>query len=157
MGYNPMTDEQIRALLLAEPARPAVLATRRPDGRPHAAPIWYDLDGGGEVGGRGAGDGIGEIVFNTGERTVKGRNLAADPRLSLVVQDDRAPYAFVAIDGEATLVDDLDQVRLWAGRIGGRYMGADRAEEYGDRNGVPGELLVRVRILHTVAMVDVAD
>ena len=33
----------------------------------------------------------------------------------------------------------------WAAVIGGRYMGAERAEEYGRRNGVPGELLVRVR------------
>ena len=144
-----MSDDQVRDLLLAEPARPAVLATRRPDGRPHAAPIWYDLDP--------VGDGIGQIVFNTGERTVKGRNLAADPRLSLVVQDDRPPFSFVSIDGEATLIDDLDEVRHWAGRIGGRYMGAARADEYGERNGVPGELLVRVRVLHRVAMVDVAD
>lgn len=143
-----MSDDQVRDLLLAEPARPAVLATRRPDGRPHAAPIWYDLDR--------VGDGIGQIVFNTGEHTVKGRNLAADPRLSLVVQDDRPPFSFVSIDGEATLIDDLDEVRHWAGRIGGRYMGADRADEYGERNGVPGELLVRVRVLHTVAVVDVA-
>ena len=152
MGDAPLTDDQIRAFLLAEPARPAVLATHRPDGRPHAAPVWYAIDTGG-----GAGGGIGEILFNTGERTVKGRNLAADPRLSLVVQDDQAPYSFVSIDGEATLGDDLDEVRLWAGRIGGRYMGADRAEEFGERNGVPGELLVRVRVLHTVAALDVAD
>jgi hypothetical protein len=27
---------------------------------------------------------------------------------------------------------------------GGRFMGADRAEEYGRRNGVPGELVVRI-------------
>ena len=40
--------------------------------------------------------------------------------------------------------DDLDDVRHWAGVIGGRYMGADRADEYGERNGVPGELLVRL-------------
>ena len=29
--------------------------------------------------------------------------------------------------------------------IGGRYMGAERAEEFGRRNAVPGELLVRFR------------
>ena len=32
----------------------------------------------------------------------------------------------------------------WATRIGGRYMGAGLAEQYGRRNGVPGELLVRI-------------
>ncbi len=36
-------------------------------------------------------------------------------------------------------------------------MGADRAEEYGARNGVPGELLVRLVPEHVVALADVAD
>jgi hypothetical protein len=35
-------------------------------------------------------------------------------------------------------------------------MGSDRAEEFGKRNGVPGELLVRVRIGTVIAMCDVA-
>jgi hypothetical protein len=48
-------------------------------------------------------------------------------------------------------------VRAWAARIGGRYMGADRAEEFGARNGVPGELLVRVTPERVVSARDVAD
>ena len=36
-------------------------------------------------------------------------------------------------------------------------MGADRAEEYGRRNGVPGELLVRMRVTATVSAADLAD
>ena len=36
-------------------------------------------------------------------------------------------------------------------------MGADRAEEFGARNGVPGELLVRVRIDKVLAEKGVAD
>lgn len=36
-------------------------------------------------------------------------------------------------------------------------MGANRAEEYGARNGVPGELLVRLVPSHIVAARDVAD
>ena len=52
--------------------------------------------------------------------------------------------------------EDLAEVRHWAARIGGRYMGADRAEEFGRRNGVPGELLVRVQPVHVVATIDVA-
>jgi hypothetical protein len=42
----------------------------------------------------------------------------------------------------------------WATRIGGRYMGADVAEEYGRRNGVPGELMVRVPLDHVTAISD---
>jgi len=37
-----------------------------------------------------------------------------------------------------------DELRRWARTIGGRDMGADRADEFGRRNGVPGEPLVRV-------------
>jgi hypothetical protein len=36
-------------------------------------------------------------------------------------------------------------------------MGADRAEEYGRRNGVPGELLVRLRPDKIVALADIAE
>ena len=36
-------------------------------------------------------------------------------------------------------------------------MGADRAEEYGRRNGVPGELLVRVTPQRIVGETGVAD
>ena len=36
-------------------------------------------------------------------------------------------------------------------------MGADRAEEYGERNGVPGELLVRLAPEKVVSAADLAD
>src|SRR5580698_4293638 len=123
MAYRPMADEEVRSFLTALPARTAKLATVRPDGRPHLAPVWYDVDD------------DGSLVFNTGDSTVKGRNLRRDPRLSLCVDDDRPPFSFVVVEGVAEISDDLDAVRRWAGRIGGRYMGADRAEEFGDRNG----------------------
>jgi PPOX class probable F420-dependent enzyme len=138
-----MTEPEWRAFLSA-PARPAVLATVRADGRPHAAPVWYDLDGD-------------DLVFTTGADTVKGRNLARDGRVTVVVQDDAPPFSFVVIEGTASTSDDLVEVRAWATRLGGRYMGAERAESYGERNGVPGELLVRVRIAKVVSAADLAD
>ena len=36
-------------------------------------------------------------------------------------------------------------------------MGADRAEEYGERNGVPGELLVRLTPQKVVSAARLAD
>ena len=143
MGYHAMSEEEWWAFL-RDGARPAVLSTVRADGRPHAAPVWYAVDG--ET-----------LVFNTGEATVKGRNLARDPRVTMVVQDDQPPFSFVVVEGIAELSDDLAEVRAWAAIIGGRYMGADRAEQYGERNGVPGELLVRVRVQHVVSAADLAD
>ena len=39
----------MRAFLAALPAKTAKLATVRPDGRPHLAPVWYDLDDDGSL------------------------------------------------------------------------------------------------------------
>ena len=44
-----------------------------------------------------------------------------------------------------------------ATRIGGRYMGQDRAEEFGRRNGVPGELVVRVTPTKVLTAFNLAD
>lgn len=138
-----MTGDEWIAFVAAD-ARPAVLATVRADGRPHAAPIWIDVD-------------EGAIWFNTGAATVKGRNLARAGVATICVQDDRPPFSFVVVEGTVEIIDDLELVRAWAARLGGRYMGADRAEEYGARNGVPGELLVKLTPTHVVSAADVAD
>jgi PPOX class probable F420-dependent enzyme len=145
MPYRPMSADEVRAFLTAMPARPAILATVRADGRPHVAPVWYAVDD------------DGTILFNTGETTVKGRNLRRTGYAAMTVDDDVAPFSFVTLEGPVTISSDLDDVRHWAGVIGGRYMGADRAEEYGERNGVPGELIVRLAPARTVSAADVAD
>ncbi|MGW6271162.1 PPOX class F420-dependent oxidoreductase [Streptomyces sp. NPDC055060] len=138
-----MTEDQWRAFV-SKGTRTAKLSTVRADGSPHIAPIWFLLDGD-------------ELVFNTGAETVKGRNLARDGRVALCVDDDKPPFAFVVLQGQARLSDDPDEVRHWAGRLGARYMGEGRAEEFGERNGVPGELLVRVKIDKVIAQGAVAD
>ncbi|MER5405999.1 PPOX class F420-dependent oxidoreductase [Streptomyces sp. NPDC002769] len=138
-----MTDEQWRAFV-SHGTRTGKLSTVRADGSPHVAPIWFLLDGD-------------DLIFNTSKETVKGRNLARDGRVALCVDDDRPPFAFVVLEGRAELSEEPDELRRWAARIGGRYMGAERAEEFGKRNGVPGELLVRVRIDKILAYSAVAE
>ena len=150
---RPMDDDEVGAFLGALPARTGKLATVRADGRPHVAPIWYAPD----LSTRGPGSPIGDLVLNTDADSVKGRNLRRDPRVALCVDDDRPPFAFVTVEGVATVGEDPDELRRWATVIGGRYMGPDRAEAYGSRNGVPGELLVRVRPTRVVSSVGVAD
>ena len=99
----------------------------------------------------------GDLIFTTHETSAKGRALRRDARLCVCVDEDTPPFTFVSLWGEASLSDDLGELRRWATALGGRYMGAERAEEYGARNGVPGELLVRVRITKVVAVRDIAD
>jgi PPOX class probable F420-dependent enzyme len=139
-----MTDDEWRAFL-REPVRPALLATVRPDGRPHVAPIWIVVDD------------DDSIVFTTGARTAKGRAIQADGRVAICVDDDRPPFSYVMVEGRAEVSTDLDEMLDWATRIGGRYMGADQAERFGRRNAVDGELLVRVTPTKVVAHKNVAD
>lgn len=133
-----------RDFIDARPARTAKLATVQADGAPHVAPVWVARDGD-------------HILFNTGEATSKGRAIRRDPRVALSFDDERPPFSFVLVQGTAEVVDDPVEVRRWAATIGGRYMGEDRAEEYGRRNGVPGELLVRVTPTKVIAARDIAD
>jgi hypothetical protein len=56
-----------------------------------------------------------------------------------------------------TTSTDPDELLHWATRIGGRYMGAERAEAYGRRNAVPPEMAVRLHGAKVVATIDVAD
>ncbi len=138
-----LSDDRVRDFLM-HGTRTGKVAWVASDGAPHVAPIWFVLDGD-------------EIVFNTGADTGKGQSLAREGRASLVVDDESPPFAFVKIDGTVTLDDDLGEVRRFATIIGGRYMGADRAEEFGERNGVPGERLVRIHPTKITAAFDVAD
>lgn len=143
MGYTRMDPAQLIEFLTT-PVRPGVLGTTRANGRPHLAPVWYVLDG------------PDTVYFNTGSDTIKGRTLRRTGWAALTVQDDRPPFSYATVSGPVELIDDLEQVREWAAVLGGRYMGADRAAEYGARNAVPGELLCRLRIEQRYGVLDVA-
>ena len=137
-----MTPEQVRSFIL-HGTRTAKVATVINDGQPHVMPVWFVLDGE-------------QIVFTTGATSIKGRNLRRDPRIALVVEDDEPPFAFVHVRGRVTIHEDLDELLQFATEIGGRYMGEARAEEFGQRNAVPGELLVRVTPERVIAEANVA-
>jgi PPOX class probable F420-dependent enzyme len=137
-----MTPEEIRSFI-SHGTRTAKVATVMKDGQPHVMPVWFVLDGE-------------QIVFTTGANTVKGRNLQRDPRIALLVEDDEPPFAFVHMRGRVTIQQDLEDLLRFATLIGSRYMGEDRAEEFGQRNAVPGELLVRVTPERVIAESDLA-
>ena len=93
-------------------------------------------------------------MFNTNSQTAKGRALARDPRASLCVDLEEPPYAFVQVQGEAELSEDPAELLRTATVIAARYMGQERAEEFGKRNAVPGELVVRLRPVKVLAAFD---
>ena len=137
-----MTPGEWRAFLL-HGTRTGKLATVRKDGRPHVVPVWFVMDGD-------------DIAFTTSAASVKARAIRRDPRVSVCVDSEDPPYAFVMLEGVAALSDDVGEMLPYATAIGARYMGADRAEEFGRRNAVPGELLVRITPTRVLAEDNIA-
>ncbi|PKW15155.1 PPOX class F420-dependent oxidoreductase [Saccharopolyspora spinosa] len=135
-----INDPEVRAFLEAG-TRTGMLGFTASDGRPLVAPVWFVLDDG-------------DVVFNTGKNTAKGRAIARDPRVALCADLPEPPFAFVQVQGIAELSEDPAELLRTATEIGGRYMGRDRAEEFGRRNGVPGELVVRIRPTKVIASLD---
>jgi PPOX class probable F420-dependent enzyme len=136
-----ITDPEVSAFL-SEGTRTAKLAFTSGDGRPLVTPVWFIVE-----------DGC--VVFNTGKETAKGRSLARDPRATIVTDLEAPPFGFVQVQGTAELSEDPSELLRTAIAIAARYMGPDRAEEIGKRNGVAGELVVRLRPTKVIAALNV--
>jgi len=111
-------------------------------------------------------DSLTEVFGVAGELEGHTDNAAASLYGGVVVTVDgsvvRVPLAFdpavvVWVPDATTTSTDPDELLAWGTRIAGRYMGADLAEQYGRRNAVPPEMVVRVTPTKVVAKVDVAD
>lgn len=64
------------------------MATTRPDGRPHLVPIWFVWH-------------AGAFYIVTGRRSVKARNLAANPSVAVALEDGVTP---IVADCRASMV-----------------------------------------------------
>ena len=136
-----MTDPEVSAFL-SEGTRTGMLSYTAADGRPLVAPVWFIVE-----------DGC--VVFNTGKQSAKGRALARDPRTALCTDLQEPPFGFVQVQGEAELSEDPAELLRTATAIAARYMGAERAAEFGQRNSGPGELVVRLRPAKVLAAFNV--
>ncbi|MHC3002908.1 PPOX class F420-dependent oxidoreductase [Gordonia metallireducens] len=141
MSGTSLSDPAVREFL-ASGTKTGHLGYTAADGRPLVVPVWFVVDGD-------------RLAFNTGETTAKGRALLRDPRVTMSIDLAEPPYGFVQVQGRAVVTEDLDEVRRIATLCGARYMGAERAEEFGARNGVPGELGVWIEPSKVIAGLDV--
>jgi PPOX class probable F420-dependent enzyme len=108
------------------------------DGRPLVVPVWFVVEGD-------------DLLFTTGARSSKGMALGRDGRAVLTVDLEEPPYAFVQVQAVVEVTEEAAEVRRIATLAGARYMGDDRAEEFGARNGAPGELGVRLRPIKVIS------
>lgn len=111
-GYGVLPAEQGSGLLpWAEAERRLTVshdywvATTRPDGSPHAMPVWgVWLDG--------------RLWFSSGRRSRKARNLAADPRCTVTTDDARNP---VVVDGAVERITDGAAIEAFVAAVNAKY------------------------------------
>lgn len=124
-----MTKAEYLAFLSA-PARCAKLATVRADGSPHVVPVWFLLDGE-------------QLIFTAGPTSVKVKNILRDGRAAICVDEDTPPFHYVLLEGRVEVMDhSVEAAHHWGAVIGGRYMGTERADEFGKR--AEGEWVLRM-------------
>ena len=70
-----------------------VIATVGDHGRLQTSVVWVDTDGE-------------NVLVNTTNKRAKGRNLRANPRVSISVWDNENPYAYFEVEGPVELVDE---------------------------------------------------
>jgi PPOX class probable F420-dependent enzyme len=130
-----MTDRNLQRFL-AEP-RSASLAYSRRDGSPFVVPVWFQWRDG-------------EVRIGTGAADPKVAAIRRDPRVTVLVHDDRAPYRVVIIDGEASIEvlepadsDPTDGIEIeYLGRIGGEVYKQQMAESGAFDD---GRAIIRIR------------
>jgi PPOX class probable F420-dependent enzyme len=139
-----MTEDEIKNFIL-QGTFTGKLGTINKDGTPHVVPIWYTVDG------------EDNIIFNTGDKSVKAKNIRRDNRVRLCVDDQIPLFSFVTIDGIAEIIsNEPSEVYKWAKIIAARYMGYNKSEEYGRRNSAEGELLVKIKPIRVIGEKDIA-
>lgn len=139
-----MTKDEIRNFLL-KGTFTGKLGTINKNGTSHVVPIWYTLDD------------EDNILFNTDDNSVKAKNIRRDNRVRLCVDDQVPLFSFVTVDGIAEIVSkEPKEVFKWAKIIAARYIGNDKAEEYGRRNSSEGELLIKIKPTKVIGQKDIA-
>jgi PPOX class probable F420-dependent enzyme len=115
--------------LLTQP-RCAVLATNYADGTTLLSPVWFEWrDGGFTI-----------VIF---DNDAKAKHIKRDPRVSVVVADDRPPLGGIEVRGRAEIVPtepDLAPLR----RMAARYIGPERGKAYIDGFDPATQLTLRI-------------
>ena len=93
------------------------LATLRPDGSPHLAPVWHLYDGE-------------RLLILSSPSSVKVHNLRGDPRIGISIPRETEPHGFVQVNGTAELSEEWDRQVLWDMSI--NYQGEEEGNRYAE-------------------------
>jgi len=116
-----------------------VLSLNQRGRAPLTVPIWYDYAPGGE------------LWFQTGPDSRKGKLLTVGARVSLCAQTETPPYKYVSVEGVVTHISATDKEKD-ARPMARRYLGAKTGDRYVDRGSGEAGVTVRVRPEHWLAV-----
>jgi len=129
MGTSKTTEDE-REEFLATP-RVGIISINRLDGKaPLATPVWYNYVPGGDV------------TVLTEPSSLKCRLILASGGFTLTVQNDRYPYGYVSVSGDATIDTSPRPEEILA--LANRYPESE-ATAFGDASAANGDVLARMR------------
>ena len=109
----------------------ATLATHRKDGSILLSPVWHEwVDGG--------------FSISISAQDVKAKNLARDPRATILVAENDLPYRGIEVSGEAS-VEAVPDLMPMVRRLAQRYMGAEAGLAYAESFADDALELVRLK------------
>jgi PPOX class probable F420-dependent enzyme len=129
---DPAMTESERAAFLAD-LHVGVLAVERPGKGPLAHPIWYVFDGA-------------DVIISMEAGSAKAKLLARAGRATMVVQDERPPYRYVAVEGPVAVAPSHPGDGYDLRAVAGRYLGDDAGARYAEEvGGTYDAVTVRLR------------
>ncbi len=103
---------------LAKGPNLATVVTLMPDGQPQALLTWIDTDGE-------------NLLVNTEPSRQRSKNIARDPRVTVLIHSADNPFDWAEVRGTATGTIDGDQARAHIDELSRRYVGTDYAAPIG--------------------------
>jgi PPOX class probable F420-dependent enzyme len=105
-----MSQKEIRKFIM-QGTLTGKLATVKKDGSPHVVPIWFTLD---DVVVDDDNNSV-DIIFTTGRKSVKARNIQRNNRVSICIDDQIPPFSFLTVHGIAKIQQvNQNELLKWA-------------------------------------------
>jgi PPOX class probable F420-dependent enzyme len=96
---------------LAKGKNLATVVTLMPNGQPQALPLWIDTDGE-------------NLLVNTEPQRQRGKNLARDPRITILIQGSDDPWDWSEVRGHVVRTVTGPEAREHIEELAHRYTGA---------------------------------
>jgi PPOX class probable F420-dependent enzyme len=105
---------------LAKGKNLATVVTLMPDGQPQALLTWVDTDGD-------------HLLINTEPQRQRSKNIARDPRITVLIHSAEDPWDWAEIRGRVTNTIDGDRARKHIDDLSRKYVGTDYQAQVGPR------------------------